>query len=173
MTLLGVDVGARRIGVAVADPASGVVRALTTINRSDPAGDATTLRRLAAEQAATELIVGLPLKADGSEGEQARVTRDWAAGIATLGGLPIGWRDERHTSQGAEAQLGRVRRSHNGAPPTTRSLRAYRARVDREAAAGILRADRKSTRLNSSHPSISYAVFCLKKKKKHIAHMIQ
>src|SRR6266513_5713908 len=28
-------------------------------------------------------------------------------------------------------------------------------------------ADRKSTRLNSSHVSISYAVFCLKKKKKH------
>src|SRR5580704_16986086 len=28
-------------------------------------------------------------------------------------------------------------------------------------------ADRKSTRLNSSHPSISYAVFCLKKKKQH------
>src|SRR5690348_17678763 len=29
------------------------------------------------------------------------------------------------------------------------------------------RSDRKSTRLNSSHPSISYAVFCLKKKKKN------
>src|SRR5690348_17765522 len=29
------------------------------------------------------------------------------------------------------------------------------------------KADRKSTRLNSSHPSISYAVFCLKKKKAH------
>src|SRR5262245_64640611 len=29
------------------------------------------------------------------------------------------------------------------------------------------RADRKSTRLNSSHLGISYAVFCLKKKKKH------
>src|SRR5436190_4367177 len=29
------------------------------------------------------------------------------------------------------------------------------------------RADRKSTRLNSSHTVISYAVFCLKKKKKH------
>src|SRR5690348_17466606 len=35
-------------------------------------------------------------------------------------------------------------------------------RIDRE---GAMR-DRKSTRLNSSHPSISYAVFCLKKKKK-------
>src|SRR5438876_7586240 len=31
---------------------------------------------------------------------------------------------------------------------------------------GRLHLDRKSTRLNSSHPSISYAVFCLKKKKK-------
>src|SRR5690348_17700186 len=30
----------------------------------------------------------------------------------------------------------------------------------------IVGRDRKSTRLNSSHPSISYAVFCLKKKKK-------
>src|SRR5208282_6672318 len=32
--------------------------------------------------------------------------------------------------------------------------------------------DRKSTRLNSSHGSISYAVFCLKKKKKHHSNQI-
>src|SRR5690348_17926494 len=32
--------------------------------------------------------------------------------------------------------------------------------------------DRKSTRLNSSHPSISYAVFCLKKKKKNNDHVM-
>src|SRR3712207_8583696 len=32
--------------------------------------------------------------------------------------------------------------------------------------------DRKSTRLNSSHANISYAVFCLKKKKKHLLCMI-
>src|SRR5690606_40498295 len=32
---------------------------------------------------------------------------------------------------------------------------------------GAFREDRKSTRLNSSHVKISYAVFCLKKKKKH------
>src|SRR2546421_9560925 len=31
----------------------------------------------------------------------------------------------------------------------------------------VLRKDRKSTRLNSSHDQISYAVFCLKKKKKY------
>src|SRR5207249_8206659 len=34
------------------------------------------------------------------------------------------------------------------------------------------RGDRKSTRLNSSHVSISYAVFCLKKKKKEAANMV-
>src|SRR5207249_11433168 len=33
--------------------------------------------------------------------------------------------------------------------------------------------DRKSTRLNSSHVSISYAVFCLKKKKQHPTHSLQ
>src|SRR5690348_17516765 len=44
----------------------------------------------------------------------------------------------------------------------------WRGDWDRPDAVGASRdaADRKSTRLNSSHPSISYAVFCLKKKKK-------
>src|SRR3712207_8976939 len=35
----------------------------------------------------------------------------------------------------------------------------------RDLAVGVHRLDRKSTRLNSSHANISYAVFCLKKKK--------
>ncbi len=69
------------------------------------------------------------------------MTREWSDGIASLVGLPISWRDERHTSQQAEARIGRVRRSHTGAAPTTRALRAYRARVDREAAAAILQAE--------------------------------
>src|SRR5438309_3956550 len=39
---------------------------------------------------------------------------------------------------------------------------------------GVFAIDRKSTRLNSSHSSISYAVFCLKKKNKHkIQHTIK
>src|SRR5699024_12223099 len=41
-----------------------------------------------------------------------------------------------------------------------------RASVGGRATEGAQREDRKSTRLNSSHVSISYAVFCLKKKKK-------
>src|SRR4051794_41703136 len=50
------------------------------------------------------------------------------------------------------------------------SFAGYRQVCDRALAAGLrvrgYLSDRKSTRLNSSHPSISYAVFCLKKKKR-------
>src|SRR2546422_3628271 len=49
---------------------------------------------------------------------------------------------------------------------------AATGKVDPRAVQGVLMAygvkDRKSTRLNSSHGYISYAVFCLKKKKTHI-----
>src|SRR5438876_12326639 len=44
-----------------------------------------------------------------------------------------------------------------------REVLCRRSRIARRARARVHR-DRKSTRLNSSHPSISYAVFCLKKK---------
>src|SRR2546430_13385658 len=53
-----------------------------------------------------------------------------------------------------------------GFAPAPRTRRAMtHARVT-----GLLKRDRKSTRLNSSHSQISYAVFCLKKKKKTIQH---
>src|SRR5688572_32301874 len=48
----------------------------------------------------------------------------------------------------------------------TGDLDPQRGTVVRPAKLGVLRQDRKSTRLNSSHSQISYAVFCLKKKKK-------
>src|SRR2546430_9635551 len=49
-------------------------------------------------------------------------------------------------------------------PVPARLLRAYARAHSRRG----IPADRKSTRLNSSHSQISYAVFCLKKKKKRI-----
>src|SRR5690606_39286139 len=44
--------------------------------------------------------------------------------------------------------------------------------LELELASNIQALDRKSTRLNSSHVKISYAVFCLKKKKNHILNII-
>src|SRR5207249_5222838 len=43
-------------------------------------------------------------------------------------------------------------------------------RFNRPLASGLLIVDRKSTRLNSSHVSISYAAFCLKKKSQELSH---
>ncbi len=139
--LLGLDVGERRIGVAVGDPASGRVRALATIRRSDPEHDAATLRRMSEEQGAAELVVGLPLRLDGSEGPQAAATRRWAGEVEPFLGLPVSWRDERRTSVDAEARLGSVGRGRSGGPPSPAARNAYRARVDREAAVAILQAE--------------------------------
>src|SRR5438445_10784843 len=48
--------------------------------------------------------------------------------------------------------------------------RGSRVYVDANTVSGATSSDRKSTRLNSSHANISYAVFCLKKKKKKQKH---
>src|SRR5438309_4345409 len=74
---------------------------------------------------------------------------DWSSDVCSSD-LP------RHDEAGA-LPLGRLRTAV--VPPR---------RQQREVAAGPRCEDRKSTRLNSSHSSISYAVFCLKKKKRTI-----
>lgn len=139
--IIAIDVGERRIGLALADTASGAVKPLATIRRADAARDAASISNLAREQSATELVVGLPLNSDGSEGEQARRTREWAASIASAVGLPLGWRDERLTSERAEAIAGRPARGRAGGPPSSAARNAYRARIDRIAAAGIAQAE--------------------------------
>jgi putative Holliday junction resolvase len=139
--LVGLDVGERRIGVAIGDSASGSVRGLATIRRRDPERDAMTLRRVISENAATELVIGLPLSLDGTEGTQAAATRRWADQVEPLLRLPVSWRDERGTSAAAEARLGRIARGRSGGPPSAAARNAWRARVDREAAIAILTAE--------------------------------
>jgi putative Holliday junction resolvase len=136
--LLGIDLGERRIGVAVAD-ADGMATPLTTIRRNiDPAVDAAAISRLAAEQGATEIIVGLPFDASGIEGSQATITRAWVEAVRPMLDARVGYRDERLTSHLAEQRLGPMKRGRSGGPPSRTQRDAHRARVDREAAAIIL-----------------------------------
>ena len=136
--MLGVDLGERRIGIAVGSRAAGA-RPLTTLGRGRaPGDDARVLVRLAAEQGAGALVVGLPLNADGSEGPQAARTRDWAAVVAVELGLPVRFRNEHLTSVRAEERIGGRARGRSGGPPSAARRGAQRARVDREAAALIL-----------------------------------
>lgn len=139
--LLGIDLGARRVGLAVADTGTGVIRPLATVRRSSLEREAATLSRVVEDQHVDELVIGLPLNSDGTEGPQAVATRDWAAAIVPAVGLPCSWRDETFSSQRAEARVGRIRRGRSGGPPSPSARDAHRASLDREAAALILQAE--------------------------------
>jgi putative Holliday junction resolvase len=93
-----------------------------------------TVRRLVAEQGAGGVVVGLPLHADGTAGEQARWTRDVAAALAETLDVPVETWDERFSTDEADAILDRA-----GGPVRDRQARRDRkARRDMVAAAVIL-----------------------------------
>ena len=96
--LLALDVGERRIGVAVSDPTGTLARPLTTITRASRQADFETIAQLAAEYEVERLIVGLPLSLDGTEGPQAQQTRRYAERLALALAAPIELWDERYSS---------------------------------------------------------------------------
>ena len=150
---LGVDLGAKRIGIAIADAGPLSVRPLVTLSRAaDVAADAVAIGELMRRHDVTELVIGLPLEAAGQEGPQAGLTRAWVDGLAEIlgDGVRLTFQDERLTSHLAEQRLGPMRRGRSGGPPTRHQRDEYRSRVDREAAAIILQ-DALDAR-TESHP---------------------
>jgi putative Holliday junction resolvase len=149
--ILGLDLGEKRIGVAVADT-NGIATPLTTLRRAArPEDDAVAIARLLVDQGATEIVVGLPLEAAGQEGVQARLTREWVAAVSPLLDAPLRYRDERLTSHLAEQRVGPMKRGRSGGPPSKTQRDAHRARVDREAAAIILQDELDARSARSSH----------------------
>jgi putative Holliday junction resolvase len=128
MTVLGLDVGDRRIGVAVSDPTGLLARPLTVIIRRSNREDAENIRQLAQTNCATQIIVGLPLESDDHIGEQARRTLAFVRFLKKNGTLPVVTWDERFSTREAEQELiaAGVRRSHR------------RERLDSVAAAVLL-----------------------------------
>ena len=137
--LLGIDLGERRIGLALADGDGSAAQPLATIRRAASLdADAVALQTVVNAHDVDELVVGLPLEASGSDGPQATMTRGWGVAMEERLGLPVTFRDERLTSYVAETRLGPMKRGRSGGPPSKTQRDAYRARVDREAAAIIL-----------------------------------
>jgi putative Holliday junction resolvase len=137
--VLGIDLGERRIGVALGDLDVRTAAPLTTLSKARTvAEDALVISRLATEQRATGLVVGLPLDMNGGEGLQATRTREWAVAVAGATGLALRFRDERLSSERAEHRIGPPARGRSGGPPTAAQRDAHRARIDREAAVVIL-----------------------------------
>jgi putative Holliday junction resolvase len=138
--ILGVDLGERRIGLAIAEGDGAGARPLTTLPRRTIARDAAAIGDIIEREQAVELVVGLPLEAAGQEGAQAALTRAWVDELLPFlpAGVRLSLRDERLTSHLAETRLGLMPRGRSGGPPTRAQRTAYRARVDREAASIIL-----------------------------------
>lgn len=103
--LLGVDYGRVRIGLAISDPDRRLAFPLTTIHCQDRARDGQTLRALATSENVVGLVVGLPIRMDGTEGDAAAAARAFGVWLGELTGLPVAWFDERYTSVEAEHAL--------------------------------------------------------------------
>jgi putative Holliday junction resolvase len=104
-TLIGLDLGAKTIGVAASDPDRRLATGVETIRRTMFAADAARLLALAAERRAVGLVLGLPINMDGSEGPRAQATRAFARNLSRLTELPIALWDERLSTAAVERDL--------------------------------------------------------------------
>jgi putative holliday junction resolvase len=103
--VLGLDVGARRIGLAVTDPLGITAQGLETLERKNKKRDFAYLNRVLREYEVKEIVVGLPLRMSGQEGTQSEKIRIFAAELEKKFGLPVHLWDERLTSAEANRLL--------------------------------------------------------------------
>jgi putative Holliday junction resolvase len=106
MRVLGIDLGTKRIGVAVSDRSGTIASPLTVVSRSgDVNRDHQRIRDLVVEEEVERVIVGLPLSLDGGMGPAARAAVAEADAMASVVGVPVETFDERFTTVTAESVL--------------------------------------------------------------------
>lgn len=102
---MGLDVGTKTVGVAVADELGFTAQPITVIRRSNLKADLSELIRLAQDREVDRFVIGLPLNMDGSEGPRAQATRKFGDALAKASNLTIIYQDERLTTVAAERSL--------------------------------------------------------------------
>ncbi len=101
MRSLGLDIGDKRIGVALSDPGGILATPLTIINRADEIVDIEAITSIAKDHEAKVIVVGLPRLMDGSLGEQAKKVETFIQRLRQCIEIPIEFRDERLTTVSA------------------------------------------------------------------------
>ena len=127
MAILAIDFGSRRIGLAVADSLSSPAYPIGTLKRKSLREDLDQVARAIDGRGVTQLVVGLPLNMNGSEGPIARAARKFGDQLGAHLDLSVDYADERLTSVEARERL-----SAQG------GMRGKKAAVDALAAAIIL-----------------------------------
>lgn len=126
--VLGIDFGARRIGLATGNTLTGTARPLSTVHHDGaPAED---IDRIIDSWKPGCIIVGLPLAADGAETESSRAARQFATDLqARHPQLEIKFQDERYSSRIADAQFAQARRDGHARRRDARNLDSVAAAI--------------------------------------------
>lgn len=139
--LLGIDPGAKTIGLALSDVLLGLASPYGSLRRGKLSANAAEILAIARKEDVGGLVVGLPLSMDGTAGPAAQAARDWALALSEVTGLPAAMMDERLSSAA-------VNRFLIGEADLSRRKRA--GAVDRMAAAWMLQAA-----LDASRPEVA------------------
>lgn len=105
MTALALDVGDKRIGIAVSDPTELLARPLAVVNRKSNLWAAEEIGRFVRETGARIVVVGLPLHSDGAPGEQAQKTRAFVRFLRRRLPIEVVTWDEGFSTQDAQAEM--------------------------------------------------------------------
>jgi putative holliday junction resolvase len=140
-TILAVDYGRARIGLAIASMGTRLAEPLGTLERVNRNEDMRRLRELVREHEIKQIVVGLPLLLDGTRGEMAEETERFAQRVRKQIGVPVEMMDERLTSWEAERLLEEEygRKYHDETDKKKKKTAAEKPTVDSVAAAVILR----------------------------------
>ena len=144
MRALGIDLGSKRIGVAVSDRSGTIASPFTVLQRSGSvARDHRAIADLVAEEEAEVVVVGLPLNMNGTAGPAAKAAQKEAAALATVVPVPVTLFDERRTTVTADMAMMEARMN----------AQARRKVVDKVAAAVMLQQWLDAGRRTSMRPS--------------------
>lgn len=103
--VLALDLGKRRIGLALSDELGVTAQGLETLQRTNIREDLARLKQIIEEHRVTRILIGNPLHMSGQEGRQAEHARDFGARLASATGLPVEFWDERLTTVEAQRVL--------------------------------------------------------------------
>ncbi len=126
--MLALDYGTARCGCAISDPTGTLARPLDAIEPPDPAA----IAELASREGAERVIVGLPTTLGGEEGEQARLSREFAEQLAELLDVPVETYDERLTTRMADRSAREGARADRDSLAAAHLLESYLARGARD-----------------------------------------
>ncbi len=102
MRSLGLDIGDKRIGVALSDPGGILASPFTIINRKDERLDIEAIIGIISQNQVEQIIVGLPRSMDGSIGKQAEKVKTFTQKLCEHTEVPVQFRDERLTTVSAK-----------------------------------------------------------------------